>query len=211
MLMCHMVADTLEELHVMANEIGMKRAAFQDAPKASHPHYDVSQERRALALELGAVYDATREVLGEEALFLHTSDHGAQWPFGKWNLYDDGIRTPLIVSWPGQVAAASRSDAMVSWIDILPTLVEAAGGKPPAGIDGRSFLPVLKGVTTNHREVIFATHSGDGSMDVYPSRAVATPDGWKYIRNLHPEYRFTSHIMRQRHDGHRDRRQAGDP
>ena len=56
MLMCHMVADTLEELHAMANEIGMKRAAFQDAPKASHPHYDVSQERRALALELGAVY-----------------------------------------------------------------------------------------------------------------------------------------------------------
>ncbi len=151
--------------------------------------------------ELGAVYDATREVLGEEALFLHTSDHGAQWPFGKWNLYDDGIRTPLIVSWPGHVAANSRSEAMVSWIDILPTLVEAVGGVTPTGIDGRSFLPVLKGKSTSHREAIFATHSGDGKMNVYPSRAVATPDGWKYIRNLHPEYRFTTHITSQRKDG----------
>jgi arylsulfatase A-like enzyme len=151
--------------------------------------------------ELGAVFDATREVLGDNALFLHTSDHGAQWPFAKWNLYDDGIRTPLIVSWPGHVSAGSRSDAMVSWIDIYPTLVEAVGGKPPVGIDGISFLPVLKGSVTSHRDAIYATHSGDGSMNVYPSRVAVTSDGWKYIRNLHPEFRFSTHIMRQRQDG----------
>ncbi len=58
--------------------------------------------------------------------FLHTSDHGAQWPFGKWTLYEDGVRTPLLVSWPGRIAAKQRTDALVSWIDILPTLVEAA-------------------------------------------------------------------------------------
>ena len=56
MVMCHMVADTLEELHAMAGQIGMKREWFQDAPKASHPHYDLNEHRRALALELGAVY-----------------------------------------------------------------------------------------------------------------------------------------------------------
>jgi len=144
--------------------------------------------------ELGLVYDATREVLGDDALFLHTSDHGAQWPFGKWTLYDDGIRTPLIVSWPGHVAAGRESQAMVSWIDILPTLVEAVGGKTPEGIDGRSFLPVLTGETTTHRERIFTTHSGDGSFNVYPMRAVSTPEGWKYIRNLHPEFRYLSHV-----------------
>jgi arylsulfatase A-like enzyme len=144
--------------------------------------------------ELGAVYDLAREKLGEDTFFLHTSDHGAQWPFGKWNLYDDGIRTPLIVSWPGRVAAGARSGAMVSWIDILPTLVDVAGGTPPTAIDGRSFLPVLEGKASGHRQVILTTHSGDGDNNVFPIRAARTPDGWKYIRNLHPEFRYTTHV-----------------
>ncbi|QDV16002.1 Arylsulfatase [Gimesia panareensis] len=144
--------------------------------------------------ELGQVYDVARQKLGEDVFFLHTSDHGAQWPFGKWNLYDEGIRTPLIVSWPGRIKQAVRTEAMVSWIDILPTLVDVAGGTPPERIDGRSFLPVLKGKTDAHRDVIFTTHSGDGNNNVYPIRAARTLDGWKYIRNLHPEFRFTSHV-----------------
>ena len=90
--------------------------------------------------ELGKVYDAARKILGEEVFFLHTSDHGAQWPFGKWNLYDDGIRTPMIVSWPGRIAGGKRSDAMVSWIDVLPTIIEVAGQQPPKQIDGAFVL-----------------------------------------------------------------------
>ena len=56
MIMCHMVADSLDELHTMAELVGMRREWFQDVPKASHPHYDLNQERRALALEFGAIY-----------------------------------------------------------------------------------------------------------------------------------------------------------
>ena len=150
--------------------------------------------------ELGQVYDLAREKLGEDVFFLHTSDHGAQWPFGKWNLYEDGIRTPLIVSWPGRIQPGARSDAMVSWIDILPTLVEAAGGKAPGRIDGRSFLPVLRGERGTHRDVVLTTHSGDGSFNVFPIRAARTADGWKYIRNLRPELRFNSHVTKNTGD-----------
>lgn len=53
-VMCHMVADSLDELHWMAEKIGMERRWFQRPPKASHPHYDISQDRRRLALALGA-------------------------------------------------------------------------------------------------------------------------------------------------------------
>ncbi len=56
MLMCHMVGDGLDELHEMAFAIGMRREWFQDLPKASHPHYDLNEQRRVLALEVGAVY-----------------------------------------------------------------------------------------------------------------------------------------------------------
>ncbi len=152
---------------------------------------------RTMDHELGKVYDAAREVLGQDVFFLHTSDHGAQWPFGKWNLYEDGIRTPMIVSWPGRIAAGQRADAMVSWIDVLPTLMEVAGETPPKEIDGRSFLPVLTGEATAHRDMIFTTHSSDGNFNVFPIRAARTPDGWKYIRNLHPEFRYGSHVTKR--------------
>ncbi|MBL9152161.1 MAG: sulfatase-like hydrolase/transferase [Verrucomicrobiales bacterium] len=150
--------------------------------------------------ELGLVHDTARQVLGEDTFFLHTSDHGAQWPFGKWTLYDDGTRTPMIVSWPGRIAPGQRTDAMVSWIDILPTLIEAAGGQAPAQIDGRSFLPVLLGKADTHRRFVFTTHSGDGRFNVYPMRAVIDTDGNKYIRNLHPEFRFLSHVTKNTGD-----------
>ncbi|MBN70642.1 MAG: hypothetical protein CME32_15345 [Gimesia sp.] len=186
-------------------EIGdIDPAALQVPPH--HVDTPVTREWRAKYMaaiqtmdrELGQVYDVARQKLGDDVFFLHTSDHGAQWPFGKWNLYDEGIRTPLIVSWPGKIKPGVRTDAMASWIDILPTLIDVARGTPPNSIDGRSLLPVLKGETTKHREVIFTTHSGDGDNNVYPMRAARTLDGWKYIRNLHPEFRFTSHVTNAR-------------
>lgn len=143
--------------------------------------------------DLGIIYDAARASLGTNVFFAFTSDHGAQWPFAKWNLYDAGLRVPLIMAWPGFVIPGTRTEAMVSWIDLLPTLVDVAGGKLPQGIDGQSFLPVLRGERRAHRDEIFATHSGDGRWNVYPARSLRT-DRWKYILNLHPEFAFTTHI-----------------
>jgi uncharacterized sulfatase len=149
--------------------------------------------------DLGMVYDAVRKNLGDDVLFLFSGDHGAQFPFGKWNCYDAGIRTPLIAAWPGRIKPGAVSDAMTSWVDILPTCLEAAGGAPPATgseagrIDGRSFLGVLRGVETRHREKVFATHSGDGDMNRYPIRAVRTRE-WKYIRNLDASAEHHTHV-----------------
>ena len=143
--------------------------------------------------ELGEIYDLTRARLGTNLLFIFTSDHGAQWPFGKWNLYDAGIRVPFIAAWPGVIKSRSRAEALVSWIDILPTLVAVAGGAPFDDIDGRSFAEVLRGKKREHRNRIFSTHSGDGRMNVYPIRSIRTRQ-WKYILNLHPEFAHTTHI-----------------
>ena len=147
--------------------------------------------------DLGMIYEAAQAHLGENTLFVMSSDHGAQWPFAKWTCYEAGVHVPLIVVWPGVTKPGARSQAMVSWVDILPTLVEAAGGKAPApgSIDGRSFLEVLRGKKDAHRDRIFTTHSGDGKMNVYPSRGLRTQE-WKYILNLHPEFQFGTHIDR---------------
>lgn len=126
---------------------------------------------------------------------MFTSDHGSQFPFGKWNCYDAGVRSPLIVCWPGHVRPATRCDALVSWIDLLPTLIEACGGSSPRDVCGSSFLEVLVGSKNEHREAVFLTHSGDGRMNRYPIRAVRTTQ-WKYIRNLDPGAVHTTHIDR---------------
>lgn len=143
--------------------------------------------------DLGLVFDAARKHLGEETLILFSSDHGSQFPFGKWNGYDAGVRTPLIVSWPAHVSPGSSSAAMVSWVDLLPTCLEAAGGKPPGGLSGTSFLGVLRGEKDTHRDKVFVTHSGDGAMNRYPLRAVRTRD-WKYVRNLDPAAEHHTHV-----------------
>ncbi len=107
-------------------------------------------------------------------VLFYTSDQGAQWPFAKWGLYDQGIRVPLIVRWPGKIQPGACSDAMISLVDVLPTLIGLAGGQAHSELDGESFLPVLEGKTNAHREVIFATHSQDMGMNFTPMRCVRT-------------------------------------
>jgi uncharacterized sulfatase len=144
--------------------------------------------------EFGQTLDMADEVLGKNTFVLFSSDHGAQWPFGKWNLYDTGTRVPVIVRWAGHVKPHVRTAAMVSWVDILPTLIEVAGGKAPEGIDGLSFAAALQpGAHFAGRSEIFSTHNNDGSVNVFPMRSIRT-DCWKYISNLHPEYVYTTHI-----------------
>lgn len=129
----------------------------------------------------------------DNTLFAFTADQGAQWPFGKWCLYDEGIRTPLVLRWPGHIKPGTSTDAMVSLVDLLPTFVEAAGGTPAKGLDGRSLMDVLTGKTDSFRTEIYATHTGDKEMNRTPMRCVRT-DKWKYIFNLKPETRYTTHI-----------------
>ena len=132
--------------------------------------------------------------LGKNTFVLFSADHGAQWPFGKWNLYDAGTRVPMVVRWGGQVKAGTRTDAMVSWVDILPTLVEVGGGEAPREIDGRSFAAALRAPAAfKGRSEIYTTHNSDLKMNVYPMRSVRTAK-WKYIANLHPDYVFTTHV-----------------
>ena len=157
----------------------------------------------ALDKQVGEVLSLLeRHGLKDNTLCIYTSDHGAQFPFSKWTLYDAGIRVPFIARWPGRVKPGSRTDAMVSFVDVLPTLVEAAGGKPPADLDGRSFLAVLEGRKKEHRDLIYGTHTTKGiiSGSYYPIRAIRTRTH-KYIVNLNPDGEFTNIVTEGRGSG----------
>jgi N-sulfoglucosamine sulfohydrolase len=141
--------------------------------------------------ELGRVLSLLKKhSLEQNTLFVYTSDHGYDI-FAKWSCYDTGLHVPFIVRWPGRIIPGAVTDAMVSFVDVLPTLIEIAGGKPQRDIDGRSFLPVLLGHKNKHQDVVFGAHTTRGIISgrAYPIRSLRTRTH-KYIRNLNPDGMF---------------------
>jgi len=171
-----------------------------DTPETRQHRARYYTDITGLDREIGEVFNFVYKKLGDNTLFMFSSDHGSQWPFGKWNLYDEGIRVPMIVVWPGPISPGSRTTAMVSWVDIFPTLLDLVHVKQPAGLDGRPFTDVLMGKTHEHRSLIFTTQSGDGRMNVYPIRSVRD-QRYKYIMNLLPHCYHTNHSDILRKDG----------
>jgi N-sulfoglucosamine sulfohydrolase len=192
--------------------------SFVDTPETRTARANYYTDVTKMDTQLGEVRASVEKHLGRNTLFLYTSDNGAQWPFGKWTLYDGGIRLPMIAVWPGVGPRGKRTEAMISFTDILPSFIELAGGKPPTTIDGKSFAAVLKGKSNKHRSEVFASHTADnnGQMNCYPMRAVRTAR-YKYIRNLYPELSYQTHIDRALGRDGRDawdswvRKAQGDP
>jgi arylsulfatase A-like enzyme len=165
---------------------------------------DTPETRAALARYYTDVTQMDREVgivraaldrygYAKNTLFMFTSDQGAQFPSAKWSLYDAGMRVPLIAVWPGRTPRSTSNEAIVSLVDVLPTMIEAGGGEAPKDIDGRSFIAVIEGKATQHLDAAFAAHTGDGNMNRAPSRAIRTAR-FKYIANLRPDLRYGTHI-----------------
>lgn len=165
-----------------------------DTREARARYYtDISKMDRNVGKLLESI---ERNGLTGNTVVIFTADQGPQWAFGKWNLYDYGTQVPLLIRWPGTAAKGAETDALVSLVDVLPTIVEIAGGTAPrrgAEIDGTSLLPLLRGEASQIRDAVFASHTGDGTMNRSPMRMIRTTR-YKYILNLAPEVIYTTHI-----------------
>jgi N-sulfoglucosamine sulfohydrolase len=132
----------------------------------------------------------------DDTLVLFTSEQGSQFPGCKWTNWDTGLHTALIARWPGKVAAGERTHALVQYCDVLPTLLAAAGGDTSKhNYDGSSFLPVLLGKKSTHREYVYGVHNNIPEGPAYPIRTI-TDGKYRYIRNLTPdEIYIEKHLM----------------
>jgi arylsulfatase A-like enzyme len=115
-----------------------------------------------LDAQVGRIVAALRAAgLEEDTIVVFTSDHGlaigSHGLFGKQNVYDHSMHTPLIFAGPG-VPQGKSSDALVYLFDIYPTLGELAGVKGPEGSDGKSLAPVLNGESKGVRDSIFLAY-----------------------------------------------------
>jgi arylsulfatase A-like enzyme len=152
--------------------------------------------------EIGRILEALKET-GESGntVIVFSSDHGlaigSHGLFGKQNLYEDGMKVPLIFSGPG--VPKGRSDAFAYLYDVYPTVCELAGLKVPPGLDGRSLAPVIKGAK-NVRDTVFLSYRN-------VQRAVRRGD-WKLIR--YPQVDRTQ-LFDLQTDPHEMTDLAGDP
>ena len=131
-----------------------------------------------------------------ETLVLFSSEQGSQFPGCKWTNWDTGLHTALIARWPDTTPVGKRTDALVQFADVLPTFVDAAGGKyPKSRYDGTSFLKVIQGRTDVHREFAFGMHNNLPEGPPYPTRTV-TDGSYRYIINLLPDNLYIEkHLM----------------
>jgi uncharacterized sulfatase len=167
-----------------------------DTPLTRQHFADYLAEITYMDGQVGQILDTLKASgAADNTVVLFTSEQGSQFPGCKWTNWNTGLHTALIASWPGHIAEGVRTDALVQYADIAPTLVELAGGKPSPGFDGTSFAAVLCGKSDKHREFAYGIHNNLPEGPRYPIRSV-TDGKSRYIRNLLPdEIYIEKHLM----------------
>jgi N-sulfoglucosamine sulfohydrolase len=138
---------------------------------------------------VGAVMQELEEQgVAANTLVVFLSDNGRPFPRDKTTVFDGGIRTPLIVRWPGRVAAGSTCAQLVSTIDLAPGVLAAAGLSSLPTMQGVSFLPLLADPRMPIRREIFAEQNWHDYEA--RSRAIRT-EYYKLIVNDYPDLPLT--------------------
>lgn len=128
----------------------------------------------------------------ENTLIIYISDNGAAFPGAKTTLYEPGIRLPCIVRSPRQPVSGTVEDAMISWADLAPTILDFAGVGAIAGeFDGRSFRAALEGATLVGWDEVHASHNLHEATMYYPMRMIRTRR-YKLIWNIASGLTFPS-------------------
>ncbi|MCA9137217.1 MAG: sulfatase [Planctomycetales bacterium] len=139
---------------------------------------------RRLDDTFGKVMQALKESgQADNTLVLFITDNGIAVPFAKCNTWFHSTHSPLLVRWPGIVKPGTHDDEhFVSVVDFFPTFMDVTGVQDPDGLDGRSFLPLLKGQTQDNRTHVFTQIDSKAGGASVPMRCVQNKD-FGYIYN----------------------------
>jgi N-sulfoglucosamine sulfohydrolase len=119
----------------------------------------------------------------DDTIVVFLGDHGAPFTRAKTTCYEAGEHVPFIVRWPGVTKPGHTSDALVSSVDIMPTVLDAVGVKPPSDLAGRSLRPLCAGDDPSWRKTVCAEYTTHAPGHYFPRRSVF--DGrYKLIRSL---------------------------
>jgi uncharacterized sulfatase len=160
-----------------------------DTRKTREEFCNYLAEIKLLDDEVGAIMNVLEETGKlDNTLVIFLGEQGPQLPFGKWNCYRYGQNSAFIARYPAMIAPGT-SDAIVQYEDILPTMIDFAGGEPVEGLDGKSFLDVLWGKSAGTREWSYGIHNNIPEGTAYPIRSIQDKR-YKLILNLCPENNY---------------------
>ncbi len=127
--------------------------------------------------------------LADDTLVIFIGDHGPPFKRGKLTCYEAGLRIPLIVRWPGRIGPNKINRKLVSTIDILPTVLQAAGLTVPESLEGRSLIQLFQGDRTGWRKTLCGEYTSHERKSQYfnPIRCIRDTR-YKYILNLLPDH-----------------------
>ncbi len=163
-----------------------------DSPECREELAEYYQSISRMDLGVGLITEALKKSgHADDTLVIFLSDNGIPWPGAKTTLYDAGIHLPLVIASPGQKKHGVVCDAMASYVDILPTILDWAGIKPPTGLPGRSLLPVLDEEKPQGWDVVYGSHQFHEITMYYPMRCIRTRTH-KYIVNIADPLEFPS-------------------
>jgi N-sulfoglucosamine sulfohydrolase len=162
---------------------------------------DYLAEVRRLDNQVGDVMKMLKQSgQDKNTIVIFLGEQGPQFPGGKWTIWDNGAKSSMIVKWPGKVKPNTETSAIVQYEDITPTLIAIAGGMPVSGLDGRSFLNVIKGATDKHRDYAYLMHNNMPEGPAYASRGIRD-ENHKLIRNLNSDSSYyIKYMMNTRND-----------
>lgn len=157
-------------------------APLPDAPETRQDVADYKLAAGRLDRKVGVVLEALEASgLAENTLVIFTTDHGVPFPNMKCSLTDHGTGVALIVRGPGGFAGGKVCDAMVSHLDIFPTLCDLLDIARPPWLQGQSLLPLVRGGLEEIHDELFAEVTHHAAYE--PKRSVRTKR-WKYIRHF---------------------------
>lgn len=158
-----------------------------DTEETRHFYREYLSEIRLFDEQVGKARESLKKhKLDENTALIVLDENGVGMPGGKWTTYDLGVRSACIMKWPKPYSANFETDAIGKYCDILPTLIDAAGGEVPKSMDGESLLPLITGKTKEHREKAFFVYNSGPEGPAFSSRAV-TDGRFKLIWTLTPE------------------------
>jgi len=157
-------------------------APLPDTPETRRDMAELIESATCLDRRMGVVFDTLESTgLADNTLVICTTDHGIAFPAMKCNLTDHGTGVMLIMRGPGGFSGGKVIDAMISQIDIFPTLCELLDIDPPVWLQGHSMAPLIRGEVNEIRDELFTGVTYHAAYE--PMRAVRTRR-WKYIRRF---------------------------
>ncbi len=155
-----------------------------DIPKVRLEVSEYFSSVKRLDDTVGRILQALDEQgVSDNTIVIFLSDHGMAVPFSKTNCYLQSTNSPLLVRWPGVTKAGTLDNKhFVSGIDFYPTVLDALGIEIPEGLDGRSYVELLKGETQADRNSVFTEFHETSSRNCYPMRCVQD-EQYGYIFN----------------------------